>query len=311
MTDMQGKVVLITGASNGIGRAAALALARTGATVALAGRDEKRVDATVAMIREQSDNDEVRGLLADLSTLDATVRHAPSGMRQLAQEFRRRYSRLDVLLNNAGAAYHERAETVDGIERTFALNHLAYYQLSRRLLDMLQASAPARIVNVSSDAHRQVKALDFDNIDGRKAWGLRGFTPLRAVQTGQPPLHARAGAAPGGQRRDGQRAASGGGRDGYIPRYRRADRLRLRHPGAALHEEAGTGRRHPGVAGDGGRGRADQRRLLRESPAARAFGGGARRRRGAASVGAQRGVVRAVGGLRPSEQSQPGMLWAC
>ena len=169
MTDMQGKVVLITGASNGIGRAAALALARTGATVALAGRDEKRVDATVAMIREQSGNDEVQGLLADLSNL--------TGMRQLANEFRRRYSRLDVLLNNAGAAFHERAETVDGIERTFALNHLAYYQLSRRLLDMLQASAPARIVNVSSDAHRQVKALDFDNIDGRKAWGLRGFTP--------------------------------------------------------------------------------------------------------------------------------------
>ena len=169
MTDMQGKVVLITGASNGIGRAAAMALARTGAMLALAGRDEKRVNATVAMIREQSDNDEVRGLLADLSTL--------TGMRQLANEFRRRYSRLDLLLNNAGAAFHERAETVDGIERTFALNHLAYYQLSRLLLDMLQASAPARIVNVSSDAHRQVKALDFDNIDGRKAWGLRGFTP--------------------------------------------------------------------------------------------------------------------------------------
>ena len=244
MTDMQGKVVLITGASNGIGRAAALALARTGATVALAGRDEKRVNATVAMIREQSDNDELRGLLADLSTL--------TGMRQLANEFRRRYSRLDLLLNNAGAAFHERAETVDGIERTFALNHLAYYQLSRLLLDMLQASAPARIVNVSSDAHRQVKALDFDNIDGRKAWGLRGFTPLRAVQTGQPPLHARAGTAPGGQRRDGQRHASGRGSDGYIPRFRRADRLHLRHPGAALHEEAGTGRRHPGVAGDGG-----------------------------------------------------------
>ena len=167
MADMQGKTVLITGATNGIGRAAALALARQGAVIALAGRDEKKVDATVAMIREESGNDAVQGLLADLST--------QTGVLKLADEFRERYTRLDVLLNNAGAAYSERAETVDGFERTFALNHLAYYLLTRLLLDILLTSAPARIINVSSDAHKRQKTFDFDNIDGHKTWGVAGF----------------------------------------------------------------------------------------------------------------------------------------
>ena len=295
MTDMQGKVVLITGASNGIGRAAALALARTGATVALAGRDEKRVDTTVAMIREQSDNDEVKGLLADLSNL--------TGMRQLANEFRRRYSRLDLLLNNAGAAFHERAETVDGIERTFALNHLAYYQLSRRLLDMLQRSAPARIVNVSSDAHRQVKVFDFDNIDGRKAWGMRGFTPYaqsklanllftrelarRVAGTGVTVNALHPGVVATDIFRDT------GGPIGFV--FHTLGPLFMKKPEQGADTLV--------WAGNGGRGRGRERRLLRGSQAARALGGGARRRRGAASVGAQRGVVRDVGGLMVAQRT--------
>ena len=167
MTDMQGKVVLITGATNGIGRAAALALAKRGATVAVAGRDRQRLDDTLAMVRAETGNEAVSGLLADLST--------QAGVRQLADAFRERHDRLDLLLNNAGASFRERADTADGLERTFAVNHVAYYLLTRLLLDLLLASAPARIVNVSSEAHRQQRAFDFDNLDGRKRWGLFGF----------------------------------------------------------------------------------------------------------------------------------------
>ena len=167
MTDMQGKVVLITGATNGIGRAAALALARMGASVAVAGRSQQRLDDTLAMLRAESGSEALSGLLADLST--------QAGVRQLADDFRQQHDRLDILLNNAGANFRERADTADGLERTFALNHMAYYLLTRLLLDMLQASAPARIVNVSSEAHRQQRAFDFDNLDGRKRWGMFGF----------------------------------------------------------------------------------------------------------------------------------------
>ena len=167
MTDMQGKTVLITGATNGIGRAAALALARMGATVAVAGRSRQRLDDTLAMVRDESGNPEVHGLLADLST--------QAGVHQLAHAFRQRHTRLDVLLNNAGAIFGERAETADGFERTFALNHLGYYLLTRLLLDMLLESAPARIVNVSSEGHRRQRSYDFDNIDGR-SWSTMGFT---------------------------------------------------------------------------------------------------------------------------------------
>ena len=167
MADMQGKTVLITGATNGIGRAAALALARMNATVAVAGRSQERLDATVAMIRAESGNEAVSGLLADLET--------QAGARQLAEQFQLRFTRLDVLLNNAGAIFSERAETADGIERTFALNHLGYYLLTRLLLDMLLESAPARIVNVSSEGHRRQRSYNFDNIDGR-SWSTMGFT---------------------------------------------------------------------------------------------------------------------------------------
>lgn len=167
MADLQGKTVLITGATNGIGRAAALTLAKMGATVAVAGRNRQRLDATVAMIRAESGNEAVSGLLADLAT--------QADARQLAAAFRQRHTRLDILLNNAGAAFRERSDTADGLERTFAVNHVACYLLTRLLLDLLQDSAPTRVVVVSSEAHRQLKALDFDNLDGRRSWGMLGF----------------------------------------------------------------------------------------------------------------------------------------
>lgn len=168
MTTMAGKVVLITGATNGIGRVAALELARAGATVALAGRDAQRTETTVAQIRHASGNEAVAGLLADLSLL--------SGVRQLAAAFQERYERLDVLLNNAGAFFPQREETAEGLERTFALNHLSYFLLTNLLQEWLLRSAPSRVINVSSSAHRQAGAFDFDNIDGKKSWGVGGST---------------------------------------------------------------------------------------------------------------------------------------
>lgn len=165
---LSGKTILITGATNGIGRAAALALARAGATVALVGRNRHRIDSTVAEIRRASGNEEVAGLLADLSLL--------SGVRQLAKEFQKQYQRLDILLNNAGAIFPQREETAEGFERIFALNHLSYFLLTHLLQELLVQSAPARVINVSSSAHHQAGAFDFDNIDGQKSWGVGGST---------------------------------------------------------------------------------------------------------------------------------------
>ena len=144
---MQGKVCLVTGATSGIGRVTAQALAQQGATVVLVGRNPERTAATVGRIQQETSNPHVECLMADLS--------AQAQVRQLAGEFQRRFARLDVLLNNAGAFFSKRHVSVDGIEMTLALNHLAYFLLTHLLLDTLKATPAARLVNVSSDAHRQ------------------------------------------------------------------------------------------------------------------------------------------------------------
>ena len=167
MAPLSGKTILITGATNGIGRAAARELARAGATIALVGRNPQRIATTVAAIRRESGNGAVNGLQADLSLL--------SEVRQLAAEFQQRYERLDVLLNNAGAVFRQREDTAEGFERTFALNHLSYFLLTNLLLDLLQRSAPARVINVASTGHHSAGHFDFENIDGRKSWGGTGF----------------------------------------------------------------------------------------------------------------------------------------
>jgi NAD(P)-dependent dehydrogenase (short-subunit alcohol dehydrogenase family) len=166
MGEMDGKVVLVTGATNGIGKVAALELAKKGAIVVLSGRDPARTQATVDDIKAQSGNPAVEGLVADLSSM--------AEVRRLASNFRQKYSRLDVLINNAGVILAERQETVDGYERTFAVNHLAYFLLTNLLLDMLKASAPSRIVNVSSDAHVGA-VLNFDDLHNKKSYGMAGM----------------------------------------------------------------------------------------------------------------------------------------
>jgi NAD(P)-dependent dehydrogenase (short-subunit alcohol dehydrogenase family) len=161
---MVGKVCLITGATSGIGKEAAFQLARQGATLVLVGRDQTKCETTVQEIKEQTGNSAVEYLLADLSQ--------QSQVRELAENFQRRHGQLNLLLNNAGLIFLSRRWTADGIEMTFGLNHLGYFLLTCLLLDTLKDSAPARIVNVSSDAHRRA-VIDLDDLQCRHRY--RGF----------------------------------------------------------------------------------------------------------------------------------------
>jgi NAD(P)-dependent dehydrogenase (short-subunit alcohol dehydrogenase family) len=152
---MTGRICLITGATSGIGLVTARELAARGATVALVGRDEARARAAVEAIRQQTGNSEVDYLLADFSSQAA--------IRGLAEAFHRRYGALHVLVNNAGVLLWRRQETVDKLEMTFAVNHLAPFLLTNLLLDTLRASAPARVVTVASDAHTGA-TIPFDDL---------------------------------------------------------------------------------------------------------------------------------------------------
>jgi NAD(P)-dependent dehydrogenase (short-subunit alcohol dehydrogenase family) len=144
-TSMQGKICLLTGATSGIGKATALGLAQMGATVVMVSRDRARGEAVQAEIKTKSGNAAVDLLLADLS--------AQQSIRQLVENFQQRYTQLHVLINNAGLFMLRRRTTVDGLEMTFAVDYLAPFLLTNLLLDVLKASAPARIVNVSSNSH--------------------------------------------------------------------------------------------------------------------------------------------------------------
>ena len=144
-TSMQGKICMVTGANSGIGKETALALAQMGATVVMVCRDRARGEEARSEITTKSRNNAVDLLLADLSSQQS--------IRQLVGNFQHHYTHLHVLINNAGAAFPGRRETVDGLEMTFAVNYLAPFLLTNLLLDVLKASAPARIVNVSSNSH--------------------------------------------------------------------------------------------------------------------------------------------------------------
>ena len=166
-TSMQGKVCLITGANSGIGKATALGLAQMGATVVMVCRDRSRGEEAQREIKMKSGNDAVDLLLADLSSQQS--------IRQLADTIRQRYSRLHVLINNAGAGFTQRQESVDGVEMTFAVNYLAPFLLTNLLLDVLINSAPARIINVDSDNHRFAR-LDMQDLQLQRRYGfLRAY----------------------------------------------------------------------------------------------------------------------------------------
>ena len=164
--NMKGKICLVTGGTNGIGKSTALELARMGATVVIVGRDAQKTSQVVQEIRATSGNPNVDSLLADLSSQQE--------VRRLAKDFKSKYSHLHILLNNAGAVFMQRQLSVDGIEMTFALNHLASFLLTNLLLDTIKASAPARIINVSSNAHTTGK-IEFDNLQGERNYSPRVY----------------------------------------------------------------------------------------------------------------------------------------
>lgn len=161
---MEGRVVLVTGGTSGIGRAAATTLAAMRAEVVVTGRNRERGESAVEEIRREAGSDRVTLMLADLAV--------QSEVRQLAERFKGDYGRLDVLVNNAGIILNERTETPDGLEATFAINHLAPFLLTNLLLDLLKESAPSRVITVSSEARRGAE-IDFDDLQSERRY--RGF----------------------------------------------------------------------------------------------------------------------------------------
>src|SRR5437763_11599826 len=166
-TRLQEKICLVTGSTSGIGKVTARELANRGATVVLVSRSRAKGEATQAEIKQATGNQHVELLVADLSLLQ--------DVRRLAAEFQHTYPHLHLLVNNAGGAYPRRTLTSEGLEATLAVNYLAPFLLTELLLDTLKASAPARIVNVSSAQHATV-SLEFDNLQGEKKYAnLRNY----------------------------------------------------------------------------------------------------------------------------------------
>jgi retinol dehydrogenase 14 len=164
---MAGKTVLVTGGTSGIGRATAMGLAAMGARLGITGRDRGRTQEAAAEIRAASGG-QVDVFVADLSS--------QSQVRHLADEVLQACPRIDVLVNNVGGYWNTRHVTADGLERTFALNHLAPFLLTNLLLDRLTQSAPARVVTVASNAHTTGR-IDFDDLQGERSYsGSRAYS---------------------------------------------------------------------------------------------------------------------------------------
>jgi len=154
-TSLNGKTAIVTGGTNGIGFITARELAQMGAQVVIISRSQEKCQSAIEQIKKTTGNNNIESIAADLSVM--------ANVRQAAYDFKDKHSRLDILVNNAGAIFFQRLVSLDGFEMTFALNHLSYFLLTDLLLDTLISSAPARIINVSSDAHQGGK-IDFDDL---------------------------------------------------------------------------------------------------------------------------------------------------
>ena len=158
---MQGKTIVITGGTSGIGEVAALDLARQGARIVLIARDRARGEATLATLRSANPAAQHAAHYGDLSVI--------ADMKRVAQAVAASETRIDVLINNAGAVFLSRRVSADGLEMTFATNHMAYFVVTNILLDRLKATPGARIVSTASDAHKSGK-LDFDDLQSEKSY---------------------------------------------------------------------------------------------------------------------------------------------
>ncbi|MBB6096935.1 NAD(P)-dependent dehydrogenase (short-subunit alcohol dehydrogenase family) [Deinobacterium chartae] len=164
MSNLHGKVVLVTGGTGGIGKVTARELARQGARVTIIGRDPHKTATVLEELRQSSGDGHLEGLVGDLSRM--------SEVRRMAELFTQRHARLDVLINNAGALFGQREVSAEGHEMTWALNHLAPFLLTHLLRDLLTSTPGARVVNVSSEAHR-LGRVRFDDLEGQRhysAW---------------------------------------------------------------------------------------------------------------------------------------------
>jgi NAD(P)-dependent dehydrogenase (short-subunit alcohol dehydrogenase family) len=162
---MQGKTVVITGATSGMGEAAALELARNGARLVLIARDRARGEATLARLKDVSSGSAHAVHYADLSRI--------AEMKRAAGEIAAAEPRIDVLVNNAGAVFTSRQLSADGLEMTFATNHMSYFVVTTLLLDRLKAAPDGRVVSTASIAHRS-GTLDFDDLQSEKRYSTFG-----------------------------------------------------------------------------------------------------------------------------------------
>ncbi len=170
-TTMQNRICMVTGATSGMGKATASALAQRGATVILVARNSSKGEMVRNEIRMQSGNPNVEVMIADLSSLQS--------IQSLAQTFKQNYQQLHVLVNNAGGIFFKRETTVDGMEMTLAVNHLAPFLLTNLLFDVLKASAPARIINISSNVER-IGTINFDDLQSEKRYiSIRAYAQAK------------------------------------------------------------------------------------------------------------------------------------
>jgi NAD(P)-dependent dehydrogenase (short-subunit alcohol dehydrogenase family) len=172
MSDMKGKVCIITGSNSGIGKETATSLAKIGATVVLVVRDQKRGEKARTEIVRQTGNNSVDLMICDLSSMDS--------IRRFAKEFKKKYNRLDVLVNNAGALFNKREVTSEGFERTLAVNYLGPFLLTHELLDLLKESVPSRIINVSSGLAKN-GIVNLDDLQSERNYaGTKAYARVRA-----------------------------------------------------------------------------------------------------------------------------------
>jgi NAD(P)-dependent dehydrogenase (short-subunit alcohol dehydrogenase family) len=171
MSEMKGKICIVTGSNSGIGKETAIDLAKMGANVVMVVRNKERGEKAQKEIVKQSGNNSVDLMICDLSSMES--------IRHFAEEFKKKYKRLDVLINNAGAVFNKREVTPEGFERTFAVNYLGPFLLTHGLLDMLKSSAPSRIINVSSGLAKDGK-VDLNDLQSENSTSKKAYSHARS-----------------------------------------------------------------------------------------------------------------------------------